>query len=79
MKKNITSFSAVVQLPKEYDNKEVTVDIEISKDEEHLTYDEVEDAMEDIPEDDGVEITDDFDDDDTDDIEEGIEEETDEE
>ena len=45
MKKNITSFSAVVQLPEEWDNEEVTVDVELCKDEEHLTYDEVEDAI----------------------------------
>lgn len=38
-----TSFSAVVKLP--YDNEEVTVDVEIDKDEINLTYDEVEDAI----------------------------------
>ena len=43
--KNKTSFSAVVELPKDYDRNEVTVDIELDKDEEHLTYDEVEDAI----------------------------------
>ena len=40
-----TSFSAVVELPDDYDCSEVTVDIELDKDEEHLTYDEVEDAV----------------------------------
>lgn len=44
MKKTIkTLFSAIVKLP--YDNKEVVVDVELNKDEEHLTYDEVEDAI----------------------------------
>ena len=40
-----TSFSAVVELPDDYDRSEVTVDVEFDKDEEHLTYDEVEDAV----------------------------------
>ena len=40
-----TSFSAVVELPYDYDYNEVTVDVEFDKDEEHLTYDEVEDAV----------------------------------
>lgn len=40
-----TSFSAVVKLPERYDYEEVTIDIELDKDEEHLTYDEVEDAI----------------------------------
>lgn len=40
-----TSFSAVVKLPERYDCEEVTIDIELDKDEEHLTYDEVEDAI----------------------------------
>ena len=40
-----TSFSAVVKLPESYDYEEVTVDVTINKDEEHLTYDEVEDAI----------------------------------
>ena len=40
-----TSFSAVVELPDDYDRSEVTVDIELDKDEEHLTYDEVVDAV----------------------------------
>lgn len=43
--KNKTSFSAVVELPKDYGPNEVTVDVELDKDEEHLTYDEVEDAI----------------------------------
>ena len=43
--KNKTSFSAVVELPKDYDRNEVTIDIELDKDEKHLTYDEVEDAI----------------------------------
>lgn len=38
-----TSFSAVVELP--YDYEEVTINVELDKDEEHLTYDEVEDAI----------------------------------
>ena len=42
-----TSFSAVVELPYDYDYdyNEVTIDVEFDKDEEHLTYDEVEDAV----------------------------------
>ena len=40
-----TSFSAVVELPDDYDCSEVTVDVEFDKDEEHLTYDEVVDAV----------------------------------
>lgn len=40
-----TSFSAVVELPYDYDYNEVTVDVEFDKDEEHLTYDEVVDAV----------------------------------
>lgn len=40
-----TSFSAVVELP---NNEEVTIDVELNKDEEHLTYDEVEDAVYDV-------------------------------
>lgn len=40
-----TSFSAIVELPREYDNREVTIDVTLDKDEEHLTYDEVEDAI----------------------------------
>lgn len=40
-----TSFSAVVELPDDYDCSEVTVDVELDKDEEHLTYDEVENAV----------------------------------
>ena len=40
--KNKTSFSAIVELP--YKN-EVAVDVELDKDEYHLTYDEVEDAI----------------------------------
>ena len=52
--KNITSFSAVVQLPKAYALDDITIDVELDKDtidveldkdEEHLTYDEVEDAI----------------------------------
>lgn len=43
---NKTSFSAVVKLPKEnYNGEDFTVDVELDKDEEHLTYDEVEDAV----------------------------------
>ena len=42
-----TSFSAVVEIPYDYDYdyNEVTVDVEFDKDEEHLTYDEVVDAV----------------------------------
>ena len=40
-----TSFSAVVELPDDYGCSEVTVDVEFDKDEEHLTYDEVVDAV----------------------------------
>ena len=40
-----TSFSAVVELPDDYNHNEVTVDVEFDKDEEHLTYDEVVDAV----------------------------------
>ena len=40
-----TSFSAVVELPNNYVNSEVTIDVEFDKDEEHLTYDEVENAV----------------------------------
>ena len=40
-----TSFSAVVELPNNYVCSEVTIDVEFDKDEEHLTYDEVEDAV----------------------------------
>ena len=40
-----TSFSAVVELPNNSVCSEVTVDVELDKDEEHLTYDEVEDAV----------------------------------
>lgn len=43
---NKTSFSAVVKLPKEnYNGEDFTVDVELDKDEEHLTYDEVVDAV----------------------------------
>ena len=46
MKTKKTSFSAVVELPKDlYGCNETTLDIELDKDEEHLTYDEVEDAI----------------------------------
>lgn len=45
MKTNKTSFSAVVELPQSYDQDEITIDVELDKDEEHLTYDEVEDAI----------------------------------
>ena len=45
MKIDKTSFSAVVELPQSYDQDEITVDVELDKDEEHLTYDEVEDAI----------------------------------
>lgn len=43
---NKTSFSAVVKLPKDnyYNVEDFTVDVELDKDEEHLTYDEVVDA-----------------------------------
>lgn len=40
-----TLFSAVVELPDNYNHSEVTVDVEFDKDEEHLTYDEVVDAI----------------------------------
>jgi len=40
-----TSFSAVVELPEDYGRDEITIDVELDKDEEHLTYDEVEDAI----------------------------------
>ena len=40
-----TSFSAVVELPKNYNNEEVTVDVMLSKGIDELTYDEVEDAI----------------------------------
>ena len=40
-----TLFSAVVELPDDYNHSEVTVDVEFDKDEEHLTYDEVVDAV----------------------------------
>ena len=40
-----TTFSAVVELPDDYGCSEVTVDVEFDKDEEHLTYDEVVDAV----------------------------------
>ena len=41
-----TSFSAVVKLPEDiFGGEDITVDVELSKDEEHLTYDEVEDAV----------------------------------
>lgn len=43
MKNEKTSFSAVVTLP--YHNEEVVIDVDLDKDEEHLTYDEVEDAI----------------------------------
>ena len=43
--KEKTSFSAIVELPNAYCNEEVTVDIELDKDIDHLTYDEVEDAI----------------------------------
>ena len=45
MNTNKTSFSAVVELPDDYGCSEVTVDVEFDKDEEHLTYDEVVDAV----------------------------------
>ena len=45
MKKQKTSFSAVVELPNNYGQDEITVDVVFDKDEEHLTYDEVEDAI----------------------------------
>ena len=45
MNTNKTSFSAVVELPDDYNRSEVTVDVEFDKDEEHLTYDEVVDAV----------------------------------
>ncbi len=40
-----TSFSAVVELPHLSEPEEATVDVELDKDEENLTYDEVEDAV----------------------------------
>ena len=40
-----TSFSAVVELPEDYGRDEITIDVELDKDEEHLTYDEVEDVI----------------------------------
>lgn len=38
-----TSFSAIVELP--YSKDEVTIDVELDKDIDHLTYDEVEMAI----------------------------------
>ena len=44
--KNVkTSFSAVVELPSEYEDTETTVDVSLDKDIDYLTYDEVEDAI----------------------------------
>ena len=44
--KNIkTSFSAVVKLPESIGGEEATIDVELDKDEMHLTFDEVEDAI----------------------------------
>lgn len=45
MKKQKTSFSAVVELPRNYNQDEVTVDVYLDKDDINLTYDEVEDAI----------------------------------
>ena len=45
--KKKTSFSAVVELPESYSYgcDETTIDVEFDRDENHLTYDEVEDAI----------------------------------
>ena len=40
-----TSFSAIVKLPKDYGSIETIVDIELDKDIDNLTFDEVEDAI----------------------------------
>lgn len=41
-----TSFSAVVKLPEDiFGGEDITIDVELSKDEKCLTYDEVEDAV----------------------------------